>query len=484
MAAISLPDNPNLDYLRRRARDLRRAVRDGNPKALALIARHRMDADAFPLHSAQLIVARECGFTSWPRLKHHLDVVSEHRWDAPPETGDPAGRFCRLACLTYADDGPERWDEARRVLAENPGLTATDVWAAAAASDQRAVRALLAGDPSLALRRGGPNRWRPLFYLAYSRLDAGRDATLATARLLLDAGADPDEGYLWRGLPTPFTLVTGALGEGEQGSERTPPHPHAMALTRLLLDAGADPNDGQTLYNRMFRPDDEHLRLLFAYGLGSGGGGPWKARLGEALDSPAEMLRYQLGWAIDHGFAGRAALLAEHGVDIRSPFEDGRTPAERAASHAFSEVVECLVAHGADEPRLSPADAFVAAAFHGDRAAVERLDPALPDAVRHERPGLIVWAAANGRTDAIPLLAGLGFDVNALSRTDMPVEHPWETALHHAAGNGDVELARLLLSLGADPDVLDKRFEATPLDWARHFGQEEMIALLEPLSRP
>ncbi len=485
MAAISLPDNPSLDYLRRRARDLQRAVRGGDPRALALVAKHRTGAvtPEFPLSAAQFVVARECGFTSWPRLKHHLDVVTEYRWDGAADAAfeSPADRFCRLACLTYADDDPGRWAEARQVLAENPGLTGSGVWAAAAASDDRAVAALLARDRSLATRRGGPNHWSPLFYLAYSRLELPRAATLRAARLLLDAGADPDEGYLWRGLPTPFTLLTGVFGEGEQGSERTPPHPHATALARLLLDAGANPNDGQTLYNRMFRPDDEHLRLLFGYGLGSGDGGPWKARLGEALDTPAEMLRSQLGWAIDHGFAARAALLAEHGVDVRSPFADGRTPAERAALHAQTEVVERLVAHGADEPRLTPADAFVAAALRGDGATLERLS-GLAAEVRRARPGLIVWAAANGRHDAITLLAGLGFDVSARGRTDTPIEQPWETALHHAALTGDVELARLLLSLGADPGVLDARFEATPLGWARHFGQDAMIALLEPLS--
>ena len=31
-----------------------------------------------------------------------------------------------------------------------------------------------------------------------------------------------------------------------------PPHPECDALARLLLDAGADPNDSQTLYNRHF----------------------------------------------------------------------------------------------------------------------------------------------------------------------------------------------------------------------------------------
>ena len=98
---------------------------------------------------------------------------------------------------------------------------------------------------------------------------------------------------------------------------------------------------------------------------------------------------------------------------------------------------------------------------------------------RAERPALIVWAAARRKLDTIPLLVELGFDVNALGRTDVPVEQAWETALHQAASQGDIPLARVLLDLGADPTIKDARFDSTPLGWARHFGQQPMIELLE-----
>jgi ankyrin repeat protein len=76
------------------------------------------------------------------------------------------------------------------------------------------------------------------------------------------------------------------------------------------------------------------------------------------------------------------------------------------------------------------------------------------------------------------MLAGMGFDVNALGRADIPVEQQWETALHHAASEGDIEMARLLLELGADPNIEDTRFHSTPLEWARHFDQSAMIEFL------
>ena len=89
-----------------------------------------------------------------------------------------------------------------------------------------------------------------------------------------------------------------------------------------------------------------------------------------------------------------------------------------------------------------------------------------------------MWAASRRKAGAVGLLASLGFDVNAYGRGDIPVEQAWETALHVAAGNGDVGLARLLLELGADPALEDHRFHSTPLGWARHFMQQGTIPLL------
>jgi Ankyrin repeats (many copies) len=499
---VSLPDNPSLDNLRRLARLLQRRVRAGDPEAVAMVATHHPDGapgglTTFQLSAAQLVVARRCGFASWPRLKRYLDVVAQHGWNAsPPEDSATAlpDEFCRLACLAYTeDDGPERWARARQLLADHPDLTDRSIWAAAAATRAETVQRLLAADPELARLRGGPHRWRPLFYLAYSRVDpdAPLDAVLRVAELLLTAGADPNEGYLWNAQPYLFTLLTGAFGNGELGPVRQPPHAHSLALARLLLAAGADPNDGQTLYNRMFARNDDHLVLLFEFGLGRGNGGVWKARIGEHVDSPTEMLRTQLRWAIEHDQADRVRLLVEHGVDFRSPYRDedrpvwqpgdGRTPADLAQLNGNTAILEYLVSRGAAAPRLDRASDLVAAAFRADRLAVERMrarHPDLVDQVRQARPGLIVWAAAQGRTETVALLAELGFDVDALGRGDAPVEQGWETALHQAAYRGDLELARLLLGWGADTGVRDARFDATPLDWARHFDRQAIVELL------
>ena len=496
MATVSLPDDANLEQLRKQAKDLRDLARAGVPGALELVATHHpKGAHPVTLAGAQLVIARHNGFSSWARLKRHLETIQQYR-RTPDEVEEPANEvdeFLILACLRYGgDDSPGRWARAARFLADHPTITQSSIHAAAAAADDAAVRALLAVDPIRAGQQGGPFGWEPLLYLAYARHDPtlSEAATLSTARLLLDHGADPNAGFLWHGLIPPFTALTGALGSGE-GDQ--PEHPHGFALASLLLDVGADANDGQALYNRQFRPDDRHLVLLLRHGLGQGDGGPWRARLGPALDSPSDLLRTQLWWAIVHDMAARVKLLVAHGADFRSPFttpggrpawartSNGRTPAEVAALSGCPDIVELLVAEGASRPPVEGVDGLVAAALAGDRPTVERLREHLP-AARAERPALIVWAATGGKRDAVAFLAELGFDVNAFGRSDVPMEQAWETALHRTAANGDVELARLLLQLGADPNIKDGRFNSTPLGWARHFHQGATIELLVPVT--
>jgi ankyrin repeat protein len=380
-----------------------------------------------------------------------------------------ADDFLHLACLSYQDDDPEHWSRAQQLLTEHPELTHGSIQVAAAAADGAAIRQLLEADPAAANEKGGPHGWQPLLYLAYSRQDPepSLDAVLAAAQLLLDAGADPNASFFWSDLPIPFTVLTGVFGEGELGPVRQPRHPHSVTLARLLLTAGADANDAQTLYNRMFEPGNDHLEVLFEFG----------------LDPTAAMVRDQLQWAISHGMTERVELLVGHGVDVVAPLGADHAAAALAAITGHAELVDYLVAQGSPPPDLNPVDAFIAAALAADRGMLDRLQaehPGLAIAVRNLRPALVVWAAALGRIPAVELLVQNGFEVNARGRIDIPRDDPWETALHQAAQSGNLELARTLLALGADPEIHDKRFDSTPLGWAHYFNQPEVAQLLAP----
>ncbi len=269
---------------------MRDLVRAGIEGSITLVREHHprfgdltagsSAATGFKLADAQLTVARHYGFASWAKLRHYVETVnrltrSPHAHSVGGPIGDDALRadeLLRLACLNYGNDHPARWADADRLLAEHPHLAAHSILTAAAVGALDAVQAHLARDPDAAEREGGPFGWPPLLYLTYSRLGpgAGRDP-VGVAKLLLETGADPNAGYLFDGLPSPFTALTGVFGGGEQGA---PPHRDELVLARLLLAAGAEANDSQTIYNRgagdIARDDTDFLELLLDHGSDAG----------------------------------------------------------------------------------------------------------------------------------------------------------------------------------------------------------------------
>ena len=415
MPTISLPSDPDLGQLRTQARDLQRAVRSGDRDALGLVAEHHPDGapatsqPAYPLSSAQLVLARRYGFPSWARLVHHVELLRGLTRSPDPEpSGDPADDLLRLGCLTYDTDGPDRWVRARALLDAHPDLPAASIHAAAAAGDPTAVAAHLARDRHAARHEGGPFGWPPLLYLTYSRLDRAADeaAVLVIARLLLDAGADPDSGFLWHGLATPFTALTGAFGGGEGGPERSrtiPTRHRSLACSSKRRRRQRRPGALQPHVRARRLAPRAAVRVRARTRRRRSVAGPPR-RCGRFAVRAA---RGQLSWAVTHGMADRVRLLVDHGVDVRTPFtarsfgvppgDPDRTPIDLARLHGGTEVVEVLVAAGVEVPTLDPVDDLVAAVLAGDDATVTRLlhdDPSgdLLDRVAAARPVLVLDA--------------------------------------------------------------------------------------------
>ena len=382
MPPRGLPGNANLEQLKNGAKSFQRAVRAGDAGAAEVVREFHPrlgqaqpgspELDAFKRADAQLVVARSFGFPSWPKLKAYVELTpallalartpsrSADRFADEQELVD---EFLRLACLTYGDDDPARWAKARELLDATPSLATASIYTIAAVGEAAAAQELLERDPEAVNRQGGPHDWEPLLYLAYSRLGPtgpGRDA-LATARVLLDHGADPNAGFLWEGLSPPFTALTGAFGRGEGDP---PAHRDGLALARLLLEAGADPNDEQTLYNRHWDGDDRWLELLFEFGLGTGDGGRWHRLLAPVHATPRQMVDEQLMAAAGSGFAGHVRLLLDHGADpeargTRNHAYEARTPREEAMLRGHRECAELLRAAGATSG-ATPLYAFLA----------------------------------------------------------------------------------------------------------------------------
>ena len=74
-------ETPDIDQLRRQARELLEAYRAQSPDAvLEVEACHRTaTSDTFALHDAQFVLARSYGFESWPKLKAAVDGVTTKR---------------------------------------------------------------------------------------------------------------------------------------------------------------------------------------------------------------------------------------------------------------------------------------------------------------------------------------------------------------------------------------------------------------------
>ena len=198
----------NLEQLRKQAKELLKGARAGDDDAVM-----RLGGREPILANAQLALAREQGYSSWPALV------------AAAEAGTDA-------FVEAATDGQQ--ERAEAMLAAQPRI-ADDPWAALVLGRE------WHGDPN---GPGGPRGWPPLLYASHSVFP-----TLDIVRDLLERGADPNSSAQldWGR----STALYGAAGVR-----------HDPELTRVLLDAGADPDDGESLYHSTEAESPECVRLL------------------------------------------------------------------------------------------------------------------------------------------------------------------------------------------------------------------------------
>src|SRR5690348_4725830 len=105
----ALPGRPDLDQLRRQARELLRAAAANDEEALRRI---RAVSEKQTLSAAQLAIAREHGFPSWPKLR--AEVLRRQGATGPdagsvavPETAVIAGT------AVATEPAPKSWQEMR-----------------------------------------------------------------------------------------------------------------------------------------------------------------------------------------------------------------------------------------------------------------------------------------------------------------------------------------------------------------------------------
>src|SRR5205823_5246778 len=411
MAAKQLPPRPNLDQLKRQAKELLQAGR------------------APALHDAQTLIAREYGFASWNKLREHVEEVTLEFDAAVKEF------------LEAATDG--RGDRAERILALHPKIAAANLHTALVIGDADAVQARLERDPSLATKTGGPRDWQPIHYVCYTALahdsPTRAEGLAAIARRLIALGIDPNTRFPWLHHNVYRPVLWGASRVAR-----------SLPLVQALLDAGADPNDGVTLPLAASAGDMPVLEALRAHGADVNQ--PW------ASDG-ATSLYAILNWSRTP--EGVTWLLA-HGAEIGRPRADGRTPYAVAELNGNRAVADWLLAQGAS-PELSAVDRLVAACSRGDRNAAEALlatNPGLRNEITDDHYIAFHQAAERNDVGALEAMLACGFDPN---RPDAGIG---KTALHSAAMEGWPDAVRVLLANGASVHVRDREFKGQPLIWA------------------
>lgn len=479
----ALPASPNLDWLKKRAKQRLADLRATTPDA--------------KLFQAQLALARDYGFTSWRALKAHVEATGSAAHDrnsvfAAARAGDVETVRRAFACgfdpFTLDHDGrtlhqiakDQRLDAIELLVRDIQGGRSTrpereqdaiqTLLGAAQSGDIGALERSLDAYPELIDALGGRG-----FQKATALHLAALRNQHAAIRLLIARGADLDP----RDFPDNATPLHFAAAHGD------------LETLRLLAEAGADV---------VGRGDDYAVGVLgwatcfnkvrddiAAYLLGNGAElNVWTAI---ALDRPelremigqdpalltARMSRNQHRRTPLHHAAAKnrprmVSLLLELGADPHATDATGATAlATAAAEHAGQDVVSLLLNAGTKLDLLT----LLNIGRYDAAEALLRDDPSRigPDGADTIALHL---AVSKRNLDAIRWLLAHGVDASA-KRPMWDCNH---TALHMTVERGEFDIAKLLLEAGVDPNVRDDKYHATALGWADFFGRREFADLI------
>ncbi|HEV7689294.1 MAG TPA: ankyrin repeat domain-containing protein [Hyphomonadaceae bacterium] len=502
-----LPRRPSLDSLRKQAKKLVRETVAENADAVGRVRTHLPRwAPPLSLRDAQFVVAREYGFHGWQGLREEVlkRIGSGLEWAASQ------------AERAIHDNDVER---LKALLAEHPGLLA---W-----RDEEDHPLLQATTPyamDVSDREREAQFCRP--DCAAFLIDAGALVTPSVWDILIRSGAAGmmkllnDKGVLPREL-----IVLAALGDvdglhaslgGAEGGDLAGVELAFMSACRFAHEAAAamlldrciqlDPNLGSQIDrwgSRTAFIADMIAKCPSLYGSPK----PWPAfvmrQLYETMHEKGDLVAFagwleNQAWLLDAAHIDlQAELIAHtaiHGLEdfLRSILE--HDPAVLRASPPPSQALIWAFDYGNAHfipllTRIWPLpDDLPHAAGSGDFDGVRRWfdnegKPALGDLSRHHRnarPGsptvqqvldvALAWAVLNKRFEIAEYLLARGADIN----TDWSTHEP-ASILHECAIHGRRDEARFLLAHGADPTILDHRWNATPAGWAEYAVKDEAM---------
>jgi ankyrin repeat protein len=412
----TLPDRPDLDQLKRQAKELLQSFMAGTAEAVTEVNAYYRNVDpaAFALHDAQLVLARAYGFDSWPKLKAFVD-----------------------------------------------GATVRRLIAAVRANDLTQVQALLKARPELANTDTAPDdERRALHHAVLERLPE-------IVRVLMQHGADARKGvYPHRDATSALTLarergydeIVGIIEEEEQHRRGENSTADVPAVADELCDAIGRSEEDRALAMLQADPALVQARNRDAW---------------TPLHVAAGALNVRVvAWLLEHG----ADVNARH-RDGQTPIDRaaaarGHLPADLA--ERFAAVASLLRRNGAEPTARSAVargDADWLRARHAEGTLVNPIG---------EAGGLLTIAANHDRPDVLSLLLDFGLDPDERKRVDGLEEmvFSWGMPLWYCAGAGQYALAEILLAHGADPN--GKVYASgSPVSQAYARADRTMIELLE-----
>jgi ankyrin repeat protein len=497
LPARHLPERPDLDQLKRQAKELLAGFAARESGAVAEVRQyyHGAPSEAFALHDAQLVLARAYGFDSWPKLKARVDGVTISRLHDALEQGDAIGvrnLLQRRPELVNRDRAgyPERLPlhiavqrrDARmvRVLMEFGADARSGIWPyrkdtqAVVMAVERGYDEIVdiireqepkrekletepapgAADPAMelaaaAVTRGDAAWIRERYAEGVLRDPLAGDGLLTLAvkhdrlemlELLLKLGFDPDEAKHEAGADEIVHSWGRPLQECTKSAKFT--------MAEMLLAYGADANAWACVWNAYRQKDAAMIELLAKYG-----------------GVPNAMTP---GYLRDTELAARMFRQEDAGTLPKGTVREGRTVAEEILDPAAS-------AGSVDILRMAL-----------ERIVWPRDDPrwwrilASPLCFWNHIPWIYSEKWDLDRSTYFPCFAMV------LDRCDANIRGRFGiTVLHYAAASYDwvtpeerVPFVRILLDRSARMDVRDELLRSTPLGWACRWGRLEVAKLM------
>ena len=389
----AMREHPDLDQLKRQAKELLEAFIAGQPDAVAEVNAHYRDADraTFALNQAQLALARAYGFDSWPKLKAYVD-----------------------------------------------GVTVTRLAAMARAGDVAQVRAMLKARPELVnMQMSYGDEHRALHFAVMAR-------STEMTRLLMEHGADARKGiHPHRDATTALTIATergygeivAIIQEEEQRRRNVNIGPETVTSSPdELCEAIGRGDEDRALSMLEADPSLIHSR-------NRDGWAPLHVAAGELNERLAPYL-------LDRG-----ADVAQRGKDGRTPLDlaaTGRGMRKAGGSERFAIVADLLLRRGAKQTARS-----AVALGDADWIRARYAEGALENPLDWSTGGLLTLAVIHDRPDILELLLDLGFDPDERVRSSEVegTRYSQGYPLWQCAALGKLAMAEILLKRGANPNV-------------------------------